>query len=89
MTILEQFTNDNYRLLQYLNEHQVSFTGHLYIPMSQQEIADGIGFSKAKTNSLMKELKELECICSFRRKNGKYQITEQGNTVLRTLSQEG
>jgi DNA-binding IclR family transcriptional regulator len=54
--------------------------------MSQQEIADGIGFSKAKTNGLMKELKELDCIRSFRGKNGKYQITTQGYEVLSTIN---
>ena len=86
MAILEQFANDKYRLLQYLSEHQVNLAGHFYIPMSQQEIADGIGFSKAKTNGLMKELKELDCIRSFRGKNGKYQITDTGNIVLKTLS---
>lgn len=86
MAILEQFANDKSRLLQYLSEHQVSLAGHYYIPMSQQEIADGIGFSKAKTNGLMKELKELDCIRSFRGKNGKYQITAQGYEVLSTIN---
>lgn len=86
--LLEQFANDKYRLLQYLSEHQVSLAGHFYIPLSQQEIADGIGFSKAKNNGLMKELKELDCICSYRGKNGKYQITEQGNAVLNAIGGE-
>lgn len=86
MAILKQFANDKYVLLQYLSEHQVNLAGHFHIPMSQQEIADGIGFSKAKTNGLMKELKELDCIRSFRGKNGKYQITEQGYEVLSTIN---
>ena len=86
MAILEQFANDRYRLLQYLNENQVSLAGHFYVPLSQQDIADGIGFSKAKTNGLMKELKELDCIRSYRGKNGKYQITEKGNAVLKALN---
>ena len=86
MAILEQFANDRYRLLQYLNENQVSLAGHFYVPLSQQDIADGIGFSKAKTNGLMKELKELDCIRSYRGKNGKYQITEKGNAVLKAIN---
>lgn len=86
MAILEQFANDRYRLLQYLSENQVSLAGHFYIPLSQQDIADGIGFSKAKTNGLMKELKELDCIRSYRGKNGKYQITEKGNSVLSAIN---
>lgn len=86
MAILEQFANDRYRLLQYLSENQVSLAGHFYVPLSQQDIADGIGFSKAKTNGLMKELKELDCIRSYRGKNGKYQITEKGNAVLNAIN---
>lgn len=86
MAILEQFANDKYRLLQYLSENQNTIGGHLYIPMSQQDIADGIGFSKAKTNGLMKELKELDCIRAYRGKNGKYQITEKGNAVLKAIN---
>ena len=46
MAILEQFANDKYRLLQYLSDNQVSLAGHFYVPLSQQEIADGIGFSR-------------------------------------------
>lgn len=86
MALLEQFANDKYKLLQFLSEHQVSPAGHYYIPLSQQEIADGIGFSKAKTNGLMKELKELDCIRAYRGKNGKYQITEKGLSVLNVIS---
>ena len=86
MALLEQFANDKYKLLQFLSEHQVNPGGHYYIPLSQQEIADGIGFSTAKTNGLMKELKELDCIRAYRGKNGKYQITDTGNIVLKTLS---
>ena len=86
MAILEQFANDKYRLLQYLSENQICHAGHFYIPMSQQDIADGIGFSKAKTNGLMKELKELDCIRAYRGKNGKYQITEKGNAVLKAIN---
>ena len=86
MAILEQFANDRYRLLQYLSENQVSLAGHFYVPLSQQDIADGIGFSKAKTNGLMKELKDVDCIRSYRGKNGKYQITEKGNAVLNAIN---
>lgn len=42
MALLEQFANDKYKLLQFLSEHQVNPAGHYYIPLSQQEIADGI-----------------------------------------------
>lgn len=86
MVLLEQFANDKYKLLHFLSEHQVNPAGHFYIPLSQQEIADGIGFSKAKTNGLMKELKELDCIRAYGGKNGKYQITDTGNMVLKKLS---
>ena len=77
MTVLEQFANDKYKLLYFLSTKQIDIAGNSYISLSQQEIADGVGFSKLKTNGLIKELKALGCLASYNGKNGKYQITEK------------
>ena len=88
MTVLEQFANDKYKLLHFLSTMQVDIAGNSYVSLSQQEIADGVGFSKLKTNGLIKELKALGCLTSYNGKNGKYQITEMGYVVLSTMNQE-
>lgn len=80
--ILEQFINDKYKLLLFLSDKQIDIAGNKYISLSQQEIADGVGFSKLKTNTLIKELRELGCLTTFQGKNGKYQITKKGSIVL-------
>lgn len=89
MTVLEQFANDKYKLLLFLSKKQIDIAGNCYISLSQQEIADGIGFSKLKTNNLIKDLKDLGCLTSYMGKNGKYQITEQGYHVLNTINSDG
>lgn len=82
---LEFFANDRYNLLKMLLDNQVKVKNDFYVPLSQQEIADMIQFSKLKTNRLLNELKDNGFIDYFNGKRGKYIITEKGHKVLQLM----
>ena len=79
---LEFFANDRYNLLKMLLDNQVKVKNDFYVPLSQQEIADMIQFSKLKTNRLLNELMENGFVEFYNGKRGKYTITEKGHKVL-------
>ena len=82
---LEFFANDRYALLKMLLDNQIKVKDDFYVPLSQQEIADMIQFSKLKTNRLLNELKDNGFIDCFNGKRGKYVITEKGHKVLQLM----
>ena len=82
MKNIEYFFNDRYRLLKFLKTNEVHIKDDVYVPLSQQAIADGIGCSKLKTNKLINELKDAGYIVSFMDKQGKYQLTDSGNGII-------
>lgn len=53
---LEFFTNDRYKILNTLSNNLVKIKEDCYVPLSQQEIADMVHFSKLKTNKILNEL---------------------------------
>ena len=79
---LEFFGNDRYSLLVMLQNNQIKVKDDFYIPLSQQEIADMIQFSKLKTNKLLNELMSNGYVEFYNGKRGKYSITEKGHKVL-------
>lgn len=79
---LNLFMNDKYKLLKLLYDSQIKVKDDVYIALSQQEIADILHFAKLKTNQIMKELKELDYISTFKGIKGKYIITNKGLDVI-------
>ena len=59
MTIINCFTNDNFKVLSYLFEIKGNDN---YARITQQEIADELDFSRATINKIIKVLKEEEYI---------------------------
>ena len=86
MKNIEYFLNDKYRLLKFLKTNEVHIKDAVYVPLSQQEIADGISYSKLKTNKLINELKNAGYIISFMDKQGKYQLTNSGNDIIDSIN---
>ena len=82
---LEFFGNDRYTLLKMLLENQIKVKDDFYIPLSQQEIADMIQFSKLKTNRLLNELMDNGFVSFYNNKRGKYIITEKGHKALQLM----
>ncbi len=79
---LEPFGNDLFKVLKSLADNQIEVNSHWYVTLSQQEIADMNHMSKLKTNRILRELREGDCIIPFQNKRGKYEITEKGHKVL-------
>ena len=55
MNKIEFFTNDRYLVLKTLYEHQIEINNAEICPITQQEIADSLGCSKAKVNMVLNE----------------------------------
>ena len=82
---LEFFANDRYALLKMLLDNQVKVKDDFYVPLSQQEIADMIQFSKLKTNRLLNELMSNGFVDFYNGKRGKYVITDKGQKALQLM----
>lgn len=50
------FMNDRYRVLECMAQRQIIVNNEAVIKLSQQEIADTLGFTKSKVNSIIREL---------------------------------
>lgn len=83
--ILEFFANDKYKLLDVLNNSEIKIKEDLYIPLSQQEIADIVHFSKVKTNRIINELIDNKFLIVYKGKKGKYALTEKAYKVLKLM----
>ena len=86
MYTLEYFGNDNYKVLKFLYDNQIQVKDKYYIVLSQQEIADMVQFSKLKTNGIMQDLKRKGFIDNYKKKRGKYIITDIGKQVIELMS---
>lgn len=73
---IELFVNDKYRLLKLLYDNQTLVLNKKVIPLTQQEISEALGMSKAKVNSLIGDLQENGYIALETR--GKYLLLEKG-----------
>lgn len=83
--ILEFFANDKYKILDVLNNNKIKIKEDLYIPLSQQEIADIAHFSKVKTNRIINELIDKKFLIVYKGKKGKYALTEKAYKVLKLM----
>ena len=50
------FMNDRYRVLECMAQRQIIVNNEAVVKLSQQEIADTLGFTKSKVNSIIREL---------------------------------
>jgi hypothetical protein len=87
---LEYFGNDNYKVLKFLYDIQIPIenTEEKYIFLSQQEIANMVQFSKTKINAIMQDLKRKGFIDNYKKKRGKYIITDIGKQVIELMEKE-
>lgn len=73
---IELFLNDKYKLLKLFYDNQTLVLNKKVIPLTQQEISEALGMSKAKVNSLIGDLQENGYIALETR--GKYLLLEKG-----------
>ena len=73
---IELFLNDKYKLLKLLYDNHTLVLNKKVITLTQQEISEALGMSKAKVNSLIGDLQENGYIALETR--GKYLLLEKG-----------
>ncbi len=78
------FMNDRYRVLECMAQRQIVVNKEAVIKLSQQEIADTLGFTKSKVNSIIRELIQKGYITQVNTR-GKYALTENANRELQNI----
>ena len=82
--MLDFFMNDRYRVLECMAQCQIVVNNEAVIKLSQQEIADTLGFTKSKVNSIVRELIQKGYVTQVSSR-GKYALTESANQELRDI----
>lgn len=82
------FMNDKYKVLVFMAKSQIIVGNSTVVKLSQQEIADNLGFTKSKVNSIIRELKENNYIQQLSPR-GKYILTEKANHELSGIWEMG
>lgn len=79
---IELFMNDNFKVLR-LMQNNITVINKAHIcPMTQQEIAESLGFSLMKVNAIMITLRDGKYIDRYKNSRGRYVITTKGKKVL-------
>lgn len=81
--ILNDFINDNTRVLLVMYENQVNVRDMDIIPLNQLDIAEETGFSKNKVYSIFSVLQKKNYVKTIGK--GKYQLTEKSNIIIHNL----
>ena len=85
---LEFFSNDRYKILQCMIDRQIEVRGQAIVPLSQQDIADMVQFSKKKVNTIIGELKEYGYIKQQSSTRGKYLLTDKAVYAVAKIQKE-
>ncbi len=85
MNKIEFFTNDRYLVLKTLYEHQIEINNAKICPITQQEIADALGCSKAKVNMVLNELIDNSYVQIYNNTKGRYVLTDEAKKIMKKL----
>ena len=78
------FMNDKYKVLEPMAQRQIVVNTEAVLKLSQQAIADTLGFTKTKVNSIVRELIQKGYVKQVNTR-GKYALTENANRELRNI----
>ena len=81
------FVNDKYKVLECMAQRQIVVNDEYVIKLSQQEIADILGFTKTKVNTIIRELKQHGYITQVNVR-GKYALTQKANLEMKKMQSE-
>lgn len=85
MNKIEFFANDRYLVLKILYEHQIEINNAEICPITQQEIVDDLGCSKAKVNIVLNELNDNGYAQIYNNTKGRYVLTEDAKRIMKKL----
>lgn len=77
------FMNDRFQILNILYENQVQIGEKQFVPVTQEELASLLKWSKAKVNKILNEVIEAGYVSVFSGTKGRYQITEKGFEAIK------
>ena len=80
---IDLFLNDSYKILNLLYENQTVVLDKKVVPLTQSEIANELGMSKAKVNSLIGQLQNEEYVSLATR--GKYVLSEKAILLFESM----
>jgi Mn-dependent DtxR family transcriptional regulator len=80
---IKLFLNDYYDLLKLMHDNEVVILDEKVIPLTQQQIAVTLKYSKMKVNSMFRILQEENFVKQKTR--GKYVLTDKAETIIDTL----
>lgn len=69
------FVNDRFKVLECMEQRQISVNDKSIVKLSQQEIADILGFTKTKVNNIVRDLKQNGYLMQLSPR-GKYMLTD-------------
>ena len=80
---IDLFVNDNFRLLKLLYDNQTIVLDKKVIPLTQSEISNELGMSKAKINVMIGELQKKGYVAIQTR--GKYVLLDRANCIMKDI----
>lgn len=83
--MMEQFMNDNYKLLKLMYDNQTTILNKKIVPLTQMELSSELNFSKMKTNAIFVELQKQGYIVQENR--GKYSLTNKSELIIKGIEQ--
>ena len=81
------FVNDKYIVLECMAQRQITVNDALIIKLSQQEIADILGFTKTKVNCIVRDLVQNGYLIQLSSR-GKYALTDAANAEIKRMQSE-
>lgn len=78
------FVNDKFKVLECMEQRQIQVNDESIVKLSQQEIADILGFTKTKVNNIVRELKENGYLIQISSR-GKYVLTDVANQEINRI----
>lgn len=85
MNKIEFFTNDRYLVLKTLYDYQIEINHAEICPITQQEIADALGCSKAKVNMVLNKLIDNGYVQIYNNTKGRYVLTDEEKKIMKKL----
>lgn len=79
------FLNDNYSVLCVLYDNQQEINCRIFTAITQQEIAENLGCSIMKVNSIMLKLKNAGYVTVYKNTRGRYQLTDKAYMLINEI----
>lgn len=84
---IKLFLNDYYKLIKLLHDNEVSVLDEVFVPLTQQQIADTMNYSKMKVNGMFIELQKRGLV--EQKSRGKYVLSDSAESIIDVIENVG